>query len=290
MDWLVARQYVGWTERGDMAEYFVAAIVMAGLGMTIHCVWLLTHPKPLLSSKHYKTADVGSTAHPRVEDATCFTYLLLSCVFALNWLSMHAHSGTLTLGLQGGACGGYELYSALIEIHLLLRGTRRADMLVHHALCFGFIGLTCFAYAATSETDLVCWHLVWDSISRMLVSNVPLNLRHFYRSSLAVNASFALTFLTVRGLEQIALVGDMSSLVRGAIADGAIVPWHDATTGGVVACWAALQVLNCVWIYRVVRQIVRMAMGGRGKDGDEEGARKGKEAQRVSVSDSDDES
>ena len=85
--------------------------------------------------------------------------------------------------------------------------------------------------------------------------------------------------------------GDGAATLVGGVgpAGGGKKP-ESATTGGVVACWAALQVLNCVWIYRVVRQIVRMAMGGRGKDGDEEGARKGKEAQRVSISDSDDES
>jgi len=259
-------QWPLWTERGDMDEYVIAAAVMAALGTAIHAAWLWTHPKAVLDIKMYRTGDVGSTSHPRVEDATCFTYLVLSCVFAFNWLAIHIGMlpSPLTVGMQSGACAGYELYSALIEVHLLLMGTRRVDMLVHHTLCFAFIGMTCVTYVATSATDLVYWHLVWDSISRMLVSNVPLNLRHFYRDQLPVNALFALTFLTVRGLEQSVLIADMYTLLASnAHRAHALLAWRDGATGGVIACWAALQCLNAVWIFRVLRQIVRMLCGSQ---------------------------
>ena len=91
-------------------------------------------------------------------------------------------------------------------------------------------------------------------------------MRHFYRDSLPVNALFALTFVTVRGLEQAFLVSDMSSMMlgrEGGLTGG--MPWSDKATGGVVACWALLQLLNAVWICRILRMVIRMLAGGHKK-------------------------
>ena len=262
---LAPAQWRHWTRLQSMDDFFVAMCIMTLGGCLLHAFHLFTHPKPVLQAKYYKSTDVGDSAsHPRVEDAACFTNLILSCFFVFNWVIIHAGvlPSPLTMGMQGGACAGYELYSALVEMHLLVQGTRRIDMIVHHSLCFGFIAVTCVAYAMTSASDLVIWHLVWDSISRMLVSNLPLNLRHFYRDTTAISVLFALTFLTVRGLEQVRLVGDMSTVIAASSSSTRTLPWHDTATGFVVACWAMLQALNCVWIYRVLRQVVRLVTRG----------------------------
>lgn len=265
---LAPRQWLVWGgARGDMHEYGCAAAVTVSIACLLHTVFLRTHSKPILEAKHYKASDVGDSAlHPRIEDATCFTYLVISCFFVCNWCLIHAGilPSPFTLGVQCGACAGYEVYSAFIEIHLLLSGTRRADMLVHHALCFAFVGLAVVAYSATKAPNLVFWHLAWDSISRMLVSNVPLNLRHFFRENLVVNGVFALTFLSVRGLEQMPLVLDMYEIATSRAAAAALgsAPPIDAATGAVVACWAMLQLLNLVWIGRLLKHVVRLVRGG----------------------------
>ena len=255
---LGATQYLAWSDtRGDMGEFALAALFMCGLGFALHAGWLALNTKPVLNADAYKTGDVGSTAHPRVEDATCFTYLVLSCVFAFSWLALHlVGASPLTVGMQSGACAGYEVYSALVEVHLLLNGTRRVDMLVHHSLCFAFVGMTCFCYSIATAGDLLYWHLVWDSISRMLVSNVLLNVRHFYRESLHVNASFALSFLTCRSIEQLPLIHAMGHLLlytKGLPAD--------RSTMTVVVCWALLQCLNGVWTSKMLVFLYRKVTG-----------------------------
>ena len=78
---------------------------------------------------------------------------------------------------EGVALGAeaWVTVAALVEVHLVLQGTWRADMLAHHAICCCFVGVTVTAYSVASAADLASWHIVWDSISRMLVSNVPLH-------------------------------------------------------------------------------------------------------------------
>ena len=68
---LGATQYLAWSDtRGDMGEFALAALLMCGLGFALHAGWLVLNTKPVLNADAYKTGDVGSTAHPRVEDAT----------------------------------------------------------------------------------------------------------------------------------------------------------------------------------------------------------------------------
>lgn len=85
-----------------------------------------------------------------------------------------------------------------------------------------------------------------------VTGSLPLNMRYFFSDVMVVNSVFALTFLTVRCVEQMPLAIDMWAASAPPVAAGRS-PWSCAATGCVVAAWCLLQALNARWSWKVVR-------------------------------------
>ncbi|KAJ9464520.1 hypothetical protein DIPPA_24770 [Diplonema papillatum] len=170
-----------------------------------------------------------------------FVQLCLSLFFTYNWLYI-IFVGTptpLSIGAQSGACAGYEIYGLLTElVELVVLGIWRPAMLLHHTLCAVFTAVTLAVYVHVPVHDLFYWHLVWDSISRCLVSNVALNLKFFFPKSAAARMFFFVLFLWVRAAEQVPFLRQLYRSPRD---------WQETSTGVVVAGWIVLCALNFYW-------------------------------------------
>eukprot|EP01065_Artemidia_motanka_P008165 TRINITY_DN14095_c0_g1_i1.p1 TRINITY_DN14095_c0_g1~~TRINITY_DN14095_c0_g1_i1.p1 ORF type:complete len:303 (+),score=100.07 TRINITY_DN14095_c0_g1_i1:71-910(+) len=263
-------QWPLWPQHGDIGEFCQGMAAVAAAGGVVHGLWYLLFKKGVLSADRYRT-DRGD--NPRLQDANSFTQLVLSLGFTANWLMLYlGYNPTLfSVGMQSGACAGYEVYGSATEVLRIMGGQVRWDMIMHHAMCVVFTVVTLIAYVqAPEKTDLVFWHIVWDSISRILISNVALNLRYFFIGSRLVNVFFALSFFVGRWFEQIPFV--LEVLDRSAVVfRTGTFPFKNFATGGVLACWLSLTILNMYWGIFVLQSALR---GGkkkkRGKEDDKQ--------------------
>lgn len=152
---------------------------------------------------------------------------------------------------------GLELHMVAMEFVQLLTGGIRVEMLVHHLLCVVLVIGTVAVYVQLPSTDVVTWRVVWDSISRMLVSSFPLHLRYFYSENVPFNLAFAASFLYCRVLEQIPFASEIGQQVGAQLArTDADAAWHSPVTWVVVVAWGLLSLLNLVWSVKVVRAVM----------------------------------
>ena len=203
---------------------------MAAAGLAMHAVWFVC-------------------VNRSVRSANAFVQMVLSLFFVYNWgyLWFIGSPTPVSIGAQSGACAGYEIYGLVSEVLMLLLGeAKRKDMLLHHLMCVVFTVVTLGIYSQVSTADLFYWHLVWDSISRTLVSNVPFGLRYFSgKSSLpAANGLFFLVFLFVRWVEQAPIVFKLSSQPA---------QFDSPLTAVITVAWIALTALNVFWGVKLIR-------------------------------------
>mmetsp|Transcript_6908 Transcript_6908/g.25457 ORF Transcript_6908/g.25457 Transcript_6908/m.25457 type:complete len:149 (+) Transcript_6908:3-449(+) len=132
---------------------------------------------------------------------------------------------------------------------LLFARSDRYDMLLHHLVCLMLVLLVVREWEALPSADLTIWHVIWASISRMLASNVFLNLRHLY-SSRAITGAFAFFFIVGRVIQQI-------PVALAVLENGDTLHWERTSTSLVLAGWLLLQVLNIYWAILIVRTTVR---------------------------------
>eukprot|EP01063_Lacrimia_lanifica_P013344 TRINITY_DN19990_c0_g1_i1.p1 TRINITY_DN19990_c0_g1~~TRINITY_DN19990_c0_g1_i1.p1 ORF type:complete len:267 (+),score=107.08 TRINITY_DN19990_c0_g1_i1:68-868(+) len=226
---LQTEAWVGYDRDAGIIVFMKVAAACCGFGLIVQTLWLTFVNKSLLSANN-------------------FVQLCLSLLFCYNWvwLIFNGSPTPLSIGFQSGACAGYELYSTISEVKMYITGEqKRVDMLLHHGLCILFTAATLYIYPRVATADLYYWHLVWDSISRTLVSNFALNLRYFVTSvPFATNAFFAWTFLWVRWVEQFTFT---RILVNSPF------DIKDHITWVVVAGWVGLTVLNLYWGIAVLK-------------------------------------
>eukprot|EP01060_Flectonema_neradi_P019496 TRINITY_DN2665_c3_g1_i1.p1 TRINITY_DN2665_c3_g1~~TRINITY_DN2665_c3_g1_i1.p1 ORF type:complete len:270 (+),score=28.99 TRINITY_DN2665_c3_g1_i1:58-867(+) len=229
----------GYDREGGIIVYCYTAVTMAVLGLLLHF--------------GYHMAVASS-----VTAASKFTQMILSFFFVYNYAYIYLYGvpTPLSIGVQSGACAGYELYGLLTEIIMWLNGQKRVDMLFHHLTCCIFTSATLAVYCHVSLSDLYFWHIIWDSISRMLASNVPLNFRYFSKGTFG-NTLFFIGFLWVRWIEQIPFVGR----VYNSYIDGSLMQIESYSTMAVVASWLILCLLNFYWGLL----LIQIALGLKGE-------------------------
>eukprot|EP01059_Diplonema_ambulator_P026055 TRINITY_DN43226_c0_g1_i1.p1 TRINITY_DN43226_c0_g1~~TRINITY_DN43226_c0_g1_i1.p1 ORF type:complete len:286 (+),score=72.89 TRINITY_DN43226_c0_g1_i1:51-860(+) len=223
MDTISPSQIEGWEgydRDAGIIVYLYFAGGMAGVGSVLHFLYA-----KFVSNKGL--------------DANNFVSLVLSVFFASNWVYVITVGvpTPLSIGAQSGACAGYEFYGLIIELASMITGKTRLDMIVHHGTCLLFTVFTLAVYCTVPVGDLFYWHVIWDSISRMLISNVPLHIR-LIKTNALTNLLFYVVFLWGRWIEQVTFVKLMwkSSL-----------QWESNITTGVIISWLALHVLNIFW-------------------------------------------
>eukprot|EP00756_Hemistasia_phaeocysticola_P011389 Hpha_TRINITY_DN15117_c1_g2::TRINITY_DN15117_c1_g2_i1::g.129794::m.129794 len=239
--------YAQWPlwQRGEIPEFIWAMFGVAGVGMLFHMGWYAFFKKGVLPEERYKR----DNSDPRLVDANSFVQMVLSLFFVANWGSLYLgyNPTPFTIGQQSGACAGYEVYGALTEVLRVIGGQFRTDMMLHHGMCMVFTAVTLGVYNATPTADLTAWHIIWDSISRLLVSNLTLNLRYFFITNKLTTYAFAFSFLWVRVVEQVPFMLALPNHLGG------ITP----ITGVVVACWYLLQGLDVYWTYLIFKMALR---------------------------------
>ena len=223
--------WVGYDRDAGIIVYCWVAAAVAGGCLVAHYFW-------------------HTFVNKSVRSANCFVQMAFSLLFVYNWAHMWA-KGTptpFTIGEQSGACAGYELYGLIGEVLMYVTGeAKRTDMIFHHLMCVAFTVFTLAVYSQVTVADLFYWHLAWDSISRMLVSNVPWSLRYF-APGMVSDVLFTVVFVWARVIEQVPFV------LRLSRAD---FKFDSLATAGVTFAWSALAVLNVYWF----TQLVSVAMG-----------------------------
>ena len=221
----------GYDREGGIIIYCYTALIMAGIGLLIHFVF-------------------HTTVNNDITSASKFVQMILSFFFVYNYgyIYIYGVPTPLSIGVQSGACAGYELYGLLTEVIMWFSGQKRVDMLFHHLTCCVFTAATLGVYSNVSVGDLFYWHLIWDSISRMLASNVPLNLRHFYRGTVG-DTFFFVGFLWARWVEQV----PFAQKIYFKYTDGSLFKIDSIFTMIVVASWIGLTALNVYWGLMVIR-------------------------------------
>eukprot|EP01061_Rhynchopus_euleeides_P044032 TRINITY_DN7699_c0_g1_i2.p1 TRINITY_DN7699_c0_g1~~TRINITY_DN7699_c0_g1_i2.p1 ORF type:complete len:287 (+),score=120.82 TRINITY_DN7699_c0_g1_i2:58-861(+) len=204
--------------------------IMAAAGLVMHFLWFVLVNKS-------------------VRSANAFVQMILSFFFVYNWVALWAYGtpAPLTIGAQSGACAGYEFYGLISEILMFALGeAKRTDMLLHHLSCVVFTGMALYIYSQVTVADLFYWHLVWDSISRTLISNVPFGLRYFSEKTAFLplaNGLFFAIFLWVRWIEQAPIVTKLAMQP---------VKFDSIMTGVVAAAWVVLNILNLYWGVKII--------------------------------------
>ena len=178
---LAHEQWALWDGMQSLDDFYNAAGATTAFALVLHAAWCVLNSRHgVLPPELYSQTEI-----PRLKDASNFVHGVVTLMFLVNWfLLILSPPPTLwSIGQQSGACAGLEIYGAVVEIAQTASGCFRPDMALHHLVCLAFVGLTGFFYSRVLEAELYAWHVVWDSISRMLVSNVLLSLRHFYRGA-----------------------------------------------------------------------------------------------------------